>query len=281
VFDISPDHAIGLYAGLASLPIALAALFLTPARRAVPGTVKAAAVLMAMSGAVHLGLVSTHLEEPVTAFLFTCNGIAYLVLSAAFTWRWWRLASSALLTATVMGYLVYLALGFAGLMVDLISILYKALVQMERSARMTIFTLGLAFVNVKRFSIEGVDALVPMISSPFPNAGRRGVIDFLPEAIIKADPAWKDGNYEKNPDGARLADITYSIFLQTPTLMLEKMPTRDDTEKYVQGQEAVKKSLFRSTGTEASCFSDITCIHRLSGPVEDPTLGVVAVSALG
>ena len=33
---------------------------------------------------------------------------------------------------------VYLAMGFAGLMVDLISILYKVLVQMERSARMTI-----------------------------------------------------------------------------------------------------------------------------------------------
>jgi len=33
---------------------------------------------------------------------------------------------------------VYLAMSFAGLMVDLISILYKVLVQMERSARMTI-----------------------------------------------------------------------------------------------------------------------------------------------
>ena len=48
---------------------------------------------------------------------------------------------------------------------------------------------------------EFMDALVPMISSPFPNVGRRGVIDFLPEAIIKADPGWKDGNYDKNPDG--------------------------------------------------------------------------------
>jgi homoserine O-acetyltransferase/O-succinyltransferase len=83
---------------------------------------------------------------------------------------------------------------------------------------------------------EFMDALVPMISSPFPNAGRRGVIDFLPEAIIKADPAWKDGNYEKNPDGARLADLTYSIFLQTPTLLQQEMPTRDDSEKWVQAQ---------------------------------------------
>ena len=47
---------------------------------------------------------------------------------------------------------------------------------------------------------EFMDALVPMVASPFPNAGRRGVIDFLPEAIIKADPTWNGGNYEKNPD---------------------------------------------------------------------------------
>jgi hypothetical protein len=33
---------------------------------------------------------------------------------------------------------LYLALGFAGLMVDLVSILYKVLIQMERSARMTV-----------------------------------------------------------------------------------------------------------------------------------------------
>jgi hypothetical protein len=111
MFEIAPDHAIGLYAGLLALPLALIALFLTPSRRAVPGTVKAAAVLMAMSGAIHLGLVSTHLEEPATAFLFVGNGIAYLVLAATFTWRWWRLASSALLTTTVIGYLVYIALG--------------------------------------------------------------------------------------------------------------------------------------------------------------------------
>ena len=81
---------------------------------------------------------------------------------------------------------------------------------------------------------EFMDALVPMVASPFPNAGRRGVIDFLPEAIIKADPAWNGGNYEKNPEGAQLADLMYSIFLETPTLMLQDLPTRQDAEKWVR-----------------------------------------------
>jgi hypothetical protein len=111
MFDIAPDHAIGLYAGLLALPIALIALRYMPARHSVPGTVQAAAVLMVVAGAIHLGLVSTHLDEPITAGLFVMNGIAYIALALAFTWRWWRLASSALLTATVLGYLVYIALG--------------------------------------------------------------------------------------------------------------------------------------------------------------------------
>ena len=81
---------------------------------------------------------------------------------------------------------------------------------------------------------EFMDASVPMISSPFPNAGRRGIIDFLPEQIIKSDPEWKQGNYEKNPEGARLADLTYSLFLRTPAWYQQELPTRADTEKLVR-----------------------------------------------
>ncbi len=39
---------------------------------------------------------------------------------------------------SVLRIRLYLALGFAGLMVDLVSLLYKVLVLMERSARMTV-----------------------------------------------------------------------------------------------------------------------------------------------
>jgi hypothetical protein len=112
MFDISGDHAIGLYAGLLALPLALLAIWLRRARTAVPGTVLGASVLMAMSGAIHLGLVSTHLGEPVTAVLFVLNGISYIALSFAYTWRWWRLASASLIATTLVGYLVYIALGF-------------------------------------------------------------------------------------------------------------------------------------------------------------------------
>jgi homoserine O-acetyltransferase len=82
---------------------------------------------------------------------------------------------------------------------------------------------------------DWMDALVPMISSPFPNSGRRGIIDFLPEAIIKNDPAWNQGNYTKNPNGGRLAAMTYSLFLSTATRYDHNLPTREAAEKAVAG----------------------------------------------
>jgi hypothetical protein len=112
MFDIALPHTIGLYAALVALPLALIAIRLRPARRLVPGTVLGAAVLMAVSGVVHLALMSAHPDEPITALLFLANGIGFIALSLAFTWRWWRLASASLLVATLVGYLIYIAFGF-------------------------------------------------------------------------------------------------------------------------------------------------------------------------
>ena len=111
MFDIAPDHAIGLYAGLLALPPTLIAIRLRPGRRSVPGTVLAASVLMAMAGAIHLALISTHRTEPLTEWLFLANGTGYIALSLAFTWRFWRLASASLLIATLIGYLIWIAIG--------------------------------------------------------------------------------------------------------------------------------------------------------------------------
>ncbi|OLB97450.1 MAG: hypothetical protein AUI15_12370 [Actinobacteria bacterium 13_2_20CM_2_66_6] len=112
MFDIAPDHAIGLYAGVLALPFALLAIRLRSAARAVPGTVLAASVLMAIAGAIHLGLVWTHRDETITALLFALNGVSYIVLSQLYTRRWWRPASVGLITATLFGYLGYIVLNF-------------------------------------------------------------------------------------------------------------------------------------------------------------------------
>jgi hypothetical protein len=141
MFDISPDHAIGLYAGLLALPLALIAMWLRPVRNSVPGTVQIASVLMTISGAIHLGLVSTHLGERITAVLFILNGIAYIALAQMFTWRWWRPAAAALVLMTIFGYLGFIALGFDS--PDQVALATKLL---------ELITLGLILVPVRGYS---------------------------------------------------------------------------------------------------------------------------------
>src|SRR5207302_2049042 len=63
MFDIAPDHAIGLYVGLLALPLALIAIQLRRPRD-VSGTVLGASVLMAISGGIGLVLVPVAGERP-------------------------------------------------------------------------------------------------------------------------------------------------------------------------------------------------------------------------
>jgi hypothetical protein len=115
MFGINPAHAIGLIAALIALPVAALALRYQPGWRSVSGTVQTAAVLMAVSGAVHFALIGHHLRtQPLTSLLFLLNGISFIGLASSVRWRYWRLASSALLTATILGYLAYVGIGLEG-----------------------------------------------------------------------------------------------------------------------------------------------------------------------
>ena len=157
MFDIAPDHAIGLFGGLLLLPVALLAI-----RRRhpqIPGTLQAVSVLMAVAGGVHLGLVWTHRDEGITALLFLANGISYVVLSQLYTWKWWRPASIALITATLLGYVGYIALGLDS--PDQVALATKL---------MELTTLGLILIptsGVRRWRVSrwvGMGVAVPMLT---------------------------------------------------------------------------------------------------------------------
>ena len=82
-----------------------------------------------------------------------------------------------------------------------------------------------------------MDAAVPMIASPKPNAGRRGMIDFLVEAIVRNDPNFNDGNYTTNPKGAALAYSMYGMWLNGAAGLQEDHPTRELSEKAIDDSE--------------------------------------------
>ncbi len=115
MFSVSTEHAIGLVAGLVAIPVALLLLPRQKAWRDATATVKGAAVLMMATAAVHLALVGHHTQgEPLTAALFVVNGILFIALAFSVGWRHWRLASSAMLVATILGYVVYVVAGLEG-----------------------------------------------------------------------------------------------------------------------------------------------------------------------
>jgi hypothetical protein len=119
---ISPDHIPALIAPLL-LPAAIW-LFLIGARRAsaagfrpatrflrgygAASTVhRTAAVLLLVTGFIHLGLVPGHAREaPALARLFAINGVLFvLVAVASFTVRWWRPTAAILLLLTLLAYI--------------------------------------------------------------------------------------------------------------------------------------------------------------------------------
>jgi homoserine O-acetyltransferase len=93
--------------------------------------------------------------------------------------------------------------------------------------------------------------MVPMISSPFPNAGRRGLVDFVPEAIIRQSPEFRDGSYTQNPSSVRLALLVYRIFGSGAGALQNSLPTRADAERQV----------FEDTKTPIPDATD--CIYQL------------------
>jgi len=115
MFSVSPGHEIGLVAGILAIPVALLVLRSQRAWRKATGTVQSAAVLMVVTAAVHLALIGHHLQtEPLTSLLFLLNGALFIALALSTAWRHWRLASSALLVATILGYVVYVVTGLEG-----------------------------------------------------------------------------------------------------------------------------------------------------------------------
>jgi hypothetical protein len=109
MYDLTPGHLPGLIGGLVALPIAVLAMRRSTWHRHAPATVQIAAVLMAVSGAVHLALIPHHLaSSPLTSALFFFNGLAFLGLAVVVSWRWWRVASALLIVLTVLGYVVYI-----------------------------------------------------------------------------------------------------------------------------------------------------------------------------
>jgi homoserine O-acetyltransferase len=80
---------------------------------------------------------------------------------------------------------------------------------------------------------EFMRGVVPLVSSPFPNVGRRGMQDFLSMEAIISDPTWRNGEYDEQPRNFPLALMGYLVFLDGAGHLGEVAPTRERSFQYL------------------------------------------------
>jgi len=83
-----------------------------------------------------------------------------------------------------------------------------------------------------------MSAVIPMIASPFPNAGRRAFVDLLPQAIILRDPAFAGGNYRANPPAVQIAEHVYDLLGSSASEMQGRFPSRESVRAAIFDDEA-------------------------------------------
>src|SRR5438445_4182950 len=126
MYDIATDHAPAIGASIALLLflwVFLRGLRLVARRSASWATravdafdrtsalTKLAAVLMLLSGGIHLALVPGH--EGITGILFVIDGLGFIGLAiAAFITTWWRRPAAFWLAATILAYLIWVIAGW-------------------------------------------------------------------------------------------------------------------------------------------------------------------------
>ena len=126
MYDIATDHAVALSAAIALLVFILVfvralsfladrrvalALQLREAYATTPAMAKLAAILMLLSGGIHLALVPGH--DGITGQLFVIDGLGFIALGiAVFLTSWWRRPAALWLLATIVAYIVWVIAGW-------------------------------------------------------------------------------------------------------------------------------------------------------------------------
>jgi homoserine O-acetyltransferase len=81
---------------------------------------------------------------------------------------------------------------------------------------------------------DAMDALMPLACLPVPIAGRNRLWRKMVIDAITSDPAWKGGDYAAEPrEALRTASDIQTIAGSAPLLMQKTLPTRADSEKYL------------------------------------------------
>jgi homoserine O-acetyltransferase len=84
-----------------------------------------------------------------------------------------------------------------------------------------------------------MDALAPMAAQPTAMSSRNWMMRRMIVDAIRKDPAWKDGNYETQPQAFRTAAVFFAIATSGGTLAYQKAaPTRAEADRFLDARLA-------------------------------------------
>ena len=84
-----------------------------------------------------------------------------------------------------------------------------------------------------------MDALVPMAAQPTEMCSRNWMMRRLIIDAIRNDPEWNNGDYSRQPQAFRVANVFYGIATSGGTLAYQKLaPTRETADKLLDGRLA-------------------------------------------
>ena len=88
-----------------------------------------------------------------------------------------------------------------------------------------------------------MSTLVPMAAQPVAMSGRNWMLRRMLMDIIRADPAYNNGNYNEQPPSLKLASIFFSLATSGGTQAMQKQaPTREQADDVVKARLAQRFS---------------------------------------
>jgi homoserine O-acetyltransferase/O-succinyltransferase len=117
---------------------------------------------------------------------------------------------------------------------------------------------------------EAMDALLPLASLPAQISGRNRVWRRVIIDAIRNDPAWRGGEYEKQPPSLRTAAEMLWLMGSSPVLRQEEAPTREKADATIDG--------FASRYLEAADANDVLYALEASSDY-DPAPGLEKIRA--
>ena len=135
-----------------------------------------------------------------------------------------------------------------------------------------------------------MDALCPLASQPIEIAGRNRMWRRTLMDAVRNDPAWKNGEYEKQPAGLRAALEMLVIFGQNTRRAQKEFPTREKTDEYIEQQADARMKTMDANDflyyIDASrdydpepglekIIAPLTAINSADDAINPPELGVI------